>query len=147
MLENSYCVNQTQCNGRYLAYQQFSTSYVTRNPPPGKTIQPNDTICLSNSTCKGYFPELSAFYKNVYLERHPESDSTLEFDPEWMRNLVNYNDSIVEGLDYNTAENCLFHIGNLDALWENGTLYEKAVQEASLLGEFRETKTIQNQYL
>lgn len=55
---------------------------MTRNPPPsGNPIQPNDTICLSNVTCAGYYPELSAFYKNVYLERHPNKDPTLTFDP------------------------------------------------------------------
>jgi len=57
VLENSYCINESNCTGRYLAYQQFSTSYVTRNPPPtGTPIQPNDTICLSNITCSGYYP-------------------------------------------------------------------------------------------
>ena len=44
-----------------------------------------------------------------------------------MKNLVNYNASIVKDLDFNTAEDCLFHIGNLDALWDNGTLYDKSV--------------------
>jgi hypothetical protein len=43
-----------------------------------------------------------------------------------MKDLVNYNISITEGKDYNTAENSLLHIGNLDALWDNGTLYEQS---------------------
>ncbi len=55
-------------------------------------------------------------------------NSTLEFEPNWMKNLVNYNLSIQEGYDYNTAENCLFHIGNLDALWDNGTLYDESIK-------------------
>lgn len=84
---------------------------------------------MSNSTCEGYFPEISAFYQNVYLERFPDKNSTLSFDPEWMKNVVDYNRSIEKGYDYNTAEDCLFHIGNLDALWDNGTLYEASLKE------------------
>lgn len=43
-----------------------------------------------------------------------------------MKNIVNYNKSIDEKYDYNTAENSLFHIGNLDALWDNGTLFDQS---------------------
>ena len=36
----------------------------------------------------------------------------------------NYNHSIEEGLNYNTAEDCLLHIGNLDQLWEWGSHFD-----------------------
>ncbi len=46
-----------------------------------------------------------------------------------MKDVVNYNKSIDQKYDYNTAENCLFHIGNLDALWDNGTLYDEIINK------------------
>ena len=43
-----------------------------------------------------------------------------------MLNWFNYNATVEEGVDFNTAENCLLHIGNLDALWEMGLKFEES---------------------
>ena len=41
-----------------------------------------------------------------------------------MEGLLNYNRSYEKGKNYNTAENCLLHIGNLDAIWELGKKFD-----------------------
>jgi hypothetical protein len=61
----------------------------------------------------------------VYLIRNPNANKTLEFDWELTRKWFNYNESLSKDYDYNTRENSLLHIGNLDALWDNGTLADQ----------------------
>jgi hypothetical protein len=45
ILKNYYCVDARQCTGRYLAYNQFANSFVTKNPPSGTPINATDSIC------------------------------------------------------------------------------------------------------
>jgi hypothetical protein len=58
----------------------MAESFVTLNPPPNTTV-PTNTICDDNVTCNGYFPEISAFYREVYLKKHPETNPNLVFLP------------------------------------------------------------------
>ena len=62
----------TNCTGRYLAVAQMADGWVTSKPPPVATISPNDTICDNNVTCKGQYPELYSFYKNVFKSKVSE---------------------------------------------------------------------------
>ena len=81
IFENHYCENVTEvpCDGRELAVRQIAKSYVTLDTPPVSSIIPTDTICRDNSTCTGFFPEISSYYTNVYLKEHPEADPFLKF--------------------------------------------------------------------
>jgi len=71
-----------------LAIRQIAEGWVTGHTPPVATI-PNDTICDNNITCKGKYPELYAFAKNIYKEE------TQQFDYDMVLKWLNYNDSIV----------------------------------------------------
>lgn len=126
LLENHYCaeVKMSECTGRYLGVAQMADGWVTANTPPVSTISPNDTICDDNVTCKGLYPEPFAFAKNIFrlderLAKTLNIDPTapLTFPRQSVLNWFNYNHSIDAKLDYNTAQNCLLHIGNLDDLW------------------------------
>jgi hypothetical protein len=126
LLENHYCagLDERNCTGRFLAVGQMADGWVTASPPPVSTITPNDTICDNNNTCKGYYPELYAFEKNVFwgqadphsLARIP-ANSEITFKREQVEAWFDYNKTVTEGLNFNTAENCLLHIGNLDQIW------------------------------
>lgn len=129
LLQNHYCaqINMTECTGRYLSVTQLADGWVTGNTPPVSTISPNDSICDDNVTCKGLYPEPYAYAKNIFRMTHSGSDlesTPITFPRQSVLNWFNYNHSIQEGLDYNTAQNCLLHIGNLDDLWEMGMNYE-----------------------
>jgi len=71
LLENHYCddIEMQNCTGRYLSIAQLAQAYMTSNTPPVSTISGNDTICDDNVTCKGLYPELYAYYKNVYKKQ------------------------------------------------------------------------------
>lgn len=131
LVENHYCaaMNLSECTGRYLAIAQMADGWVTASPPPVSTITPNDTICDNNATCKGYYPELYAFEKNVFWgsesARKVPQNAEITFKREQVEGWFNYNKSITNGLDYNTAEDCLLHIGNLDQIWAWGVDYDK----------------------
>ena len=71
----------------------MSEGWVTAKPPPVSTISANDTICDNNSTCKGYYPELYAFEKNVYWGGK-QSISKVTFDRKRVRAWFDYNRSI-----------------------------------------------------
>lgn len=47
----------------------------------------------------------------------------LKFDVDIVRGWLDYNPENIDK-HYSKAENALFHIGNLDALFNNGTLYD-----------------------
>jgi hypothetical protein len=49
----------------------------------------------------------------------------ISFSREVVESWLNYNKSYTKGKNYNTAENCLLHIGNLDKLWEWGTKFDE----------------------
>lgn len=49
----------------------------------------------------------------------------LQFDVEMVRKWLDYNPKNIPKY-YNKAEYALFHLGNLDALFGNGTLYDQA---------------------
>ena len=53
------------------------------------------------------------------MNQDPEA-APIKFPREAVLNWFNYNNSIEEGLNYTTAQNCLLHIGNLDDLWAIG---------------------------
>ena len=82
LLENHYCVgiNMSECTGRYLAVAQFAEGWATAYPPPVSTIRPNDTICDNNVTCKNYYPEIYAFYKNIYLKHLKPNNDVYAFN-------------------------------------------------------------------
>ena len=101
----------------------MAVSYVTYNTPPVSSIVPTDTICTDNVTCTGFYPQISAYFNNVYVKKHPEVDPYLTFDIESVRRLMDYNPENIPN-QYNKAEYALLHIGNLDALWQNGTAYD-----------------------
>lgn len=116
-----------KCTGRYLGVAQLADGWVTANTPPVSTISPNDTICDDNVTCKGLYPEPYAFAKNIFkidssLAASLNMDPTevITFPRTAVLNWFNYNHSIQADLNYNTAQDCLLHIGNLDFLWEKG---------------------------
>jgi hypothetical protein len=49
--------------------------------PPVKDIEPTDTICQKNNTCFGHFPEIKAYYQNIYRHRFPDDyDPLMLFD-------------------------------------------------------------------
>jgi len=77
----------------------LASSFVTGNTPPVSTISPNDTICESNVTCPGKYPELHAFYKNVYLKNNPNAPSDLVFDYQLVHKWMDYNNSIESDLN------------------------------------------------
>lgn len=84
----------------------MTEGWVSAQPPPVSTIQPNDTICDNNNTCKGFYPELFAFEKNVYWGSHhqpSQQNSEITFKREQIEAWFNYNKSVTHGLDYNTA--------------------------------------------
>jgi hypothetical protein len=68
LLENHYCsqIEMRECTGRYLAVGQMAEGWITSNTPPVSSITPNDTICDSNVTCLGKYPEPYAFANNVF---------------------------------------------------------------------------------
>jgi len=39
---------------------------------------------------------------------------------------------VTKGVNFNTAEDCLLHIGNLDRLWEWGTNYDNDEDESGM---------------
>lgn len=55
---------------------------------------------------------------------HPEADPFLKFDVEMVRKWVDYNPTGKEG-EYSKDERLLLHIGNLDALFGNGTMHDE----------------------
>ena len=57
------------------------------------------------------------------MVEHPEADPFLTFDVEMVRKWVDYNPTGKKG-EYSKAENMLLHIGNLDALFTNGTKHD-----------------------
>jgi hypothetical protein len=135
LLENHYCaqVSMDKCTGRYLGVAQLADGWVTANTPPVATISPNDTICDDNVTCKGLYPEPYAFAKNVFkmdsallsaLNYEPTA-KPMTFPREAVLRWFDYNRSVEAGLDYNTAQDCLLHIGNLDDLWAMGLAFEE----------------------
>ena len=131
---NHYCEEEgvEGCTGRVLAVAQMAEGWATANPPPVGAIMPNDTICDSNATCKGKYPEPYAYIKNVLFSQSlPEWEKRIlngtgnySFPRKLVARWFDYNTSIEEDLDYNTAEDCLLHIGNLDQLWEWGSLFD-----------------------
>ena len=70
-----------ECSGQYLAKKQMAQSWVTNNTPPVKVILPEVTVCVANTTCSGFFPELSSFYEKVYRQRYPTVDEKLSIKP------------------------------------------------------------------
>lgn len=96
---------------------------MTYNTPPVSSITPKDTICFDNTTCYGFWPELSSFYNRVYLKRHPEADPFLKFDNDMVRKWLDYNPGRIKG-EYNKARSALLHIGNLDVLFDHGDCYD-----------------------
>ena len=113
----------SDCTGRYLAVAQMTDGWVSAKPPPVSTITANDTICDNNNTCISYYPELYAFEKNVYWGGK-QQQTTIPFNRSQVGAWFDYNKTVTEGVDFNTAEDCLLHIGNLDQLWEWGTDYD-----------------------
>ena len=128
LIENHYCADITpsKCTSRYLSIGQMTEGWVTAKPPPVSTITPNDTICDNNVTCMGYYPELYAFEKNVFWGGK-QQNSTITFTRAQIGAWFDYNTSAVPGPDFNTAEDCLLHIGNLDQLWEWGMDYDNDI--------------------
>lgn len=95
----------------------MASSHVTYNTPPVSTLEPTDTICESNVTCSHTYPELASFYKKVYLHNHPDMTGIV-FEADLVERWFNYNKSSPENKAWwNTDEDCLLHIGNLDYLW------------------------------
>jgi hypothetical protein len=54
-------------------------------------VTPSETICEANTTCKGFYPEISAYFKNVYLKEHEGVDPFLSFDVDLVRKWLDYN--------------------------------------------------------
>jgi hypothetical protein len=116
-------MSMSDCTGRYLAVAQMTDGWVSAKPPPVSTITANDTICDNNNTCINYYPELYAFEKNIYWGGK-QQQTTIPFNRSQVGAWFDYNKTVTEGVDFNTAEDCLLHIGNLDQLWEWGTDYD-----------------------
>jgi pterin-4a-carbinolamine dehydratase len=65
---------------------------VTNNTPPVNDIKPTDTICENNSTCLGHYPEIKAYYDNIYQHVHKDDyDKLTFFDVEIVRLWLDYN--------------------------------------------------------
>lgn len=129
LIDNHYCaeVARQNCTGRYLAIGQMTDGWVTAFPPPVASITPNDTICDNNSTCKSFYPELYSFSKNLYLGSKSSKGINIPFNRSTVLGWLDYNKSVEVGKKYNTAEDCLLHIGNLDQVWQWGTQYNQAI--------------------
>ena len=98
---------------------------VTNEPPPSKAIQPSPSICSLNCSCKGYYVEISSYYQYVFLiDKTAEKYKNLTFDEDVVRSWF-YHD----GSNLNKNESFLLHLGNLKALYGNGTQYDMDVSD------------------
>ena len=78
-----------------MTIEQMRRSWVTKFPPPPvqDILIPADTICVSNVTCTGLFPEIDAYYRNVFLELHPEKPRNISFDFDTVLRWFDYNNT------------------------------------------------------
>ena len=60
------------------------------------------------------------------------NQSQISFDVDQVEAWFNYNKTVTEGIDFNTAEDCLMHIGNLDQIWEWGINFDEGTDQDGL---------------
>ena len=65
----------------------------------------------------------------MYRKQHPDEGPILSFDVDIVRGWLDYNPTNIPN-EYSKAENALLHLGNLDALFGNGSLYDSSKDAA-----------------
>lgn len=119
VFDNYYCKDGSDCNGFNLAARQMMTSEITNKTPPVKGVLPSESLCGKNATCEGGMPEISIYYEKVFRKDHPEQEfANLTFSPELGKRWFKHSYP-----ELNRNEDSILHFGNLEALYNNGTLY------------------------
>ncbi len=109
LLDSHYCLLLESCEDNDLLAAQLAGSTLTLNPLPGLFTAPSRTLCGKLYACSAP-PELPAF---LYAT-HAKLDTA--FSAGQLKRLLFCHDDPAR-------EDCLLHVGNLQALLRNATLY------------------------
>ena len=134
VMSNYYCFGSPSCTDFDLAIKQYASSGVTANTPPVKGVEAFPSICSLNYSCQNYYAELGAFYLYEFLPNYTDTKyKNLTFDEKMVAKWFYHH-----GEEPNRNETFLLHLGNLKALYLNGTMFDRNVSDERPLQNIRQ---------